>query len=68
MHTDKFKPEPLRPPNELTHLREENARLREALTGLMEIAEISMPDTFFHSDSRVSLARRALGIKLGEPS
>ena len=32
----------------------------EALKGLMEIAKIAMPDTFFESDSRVNKARKAL--------
>jgi hypothetical protein len=32
----------------------------EAIPGLMEIAEIAMPDSYFQSDSRVAAARAAL--------
>ena len=38
-------------------------RLRAALEGLMAIAEIAMPDTYFQTDSRVNAARAALGGK-----
>lgn len=36
-------------------------RLREAVAGLMKIAEMAMPDTYFATDSRVNAARAALG-------
>ncbi len=32
----------------------------EALKGMMEIAELAMPDTYFQSDSRVNKTRQAL--------
>ncbi|KKL48117.1 hypothetical protein LCGC14_2328730 [marine sediment metagenome] len=32
----------------------------EALKGMMEIAEMAMPDTFFQSDSRVNAVRQAI--------
>ncbi len=32
----------------------------EALKGMMEIAEIAMPDTYFKTDSRVNKTRQAL--------
>ena len=35
-------------------------RLREAVAGLMKIAEMAMPDTYFATDSRVNAARAAL--------
>ena len=35
-------------------------QLLEALRGLMDIAEIAMPDSFFQSDGRVKAARKAL--------
>jgi len=38
----------------------ENAALRKALSGLLEIAEAAMPDSYFDSDSRVRAARAAL--------
>ena len=34
--------------------------LRNAVEGLMEIAETAMPDTYFQTDSRVNAARNAL--------
>lgn len=33
---------------------------RDVIQGLMEIAEIAMPDTFFQSDSRTTAAREWL--------
>ena len=35
-------------------------RVARSIDGLMEIAEIAMPDTYFASDSRVCEAREAL--------
>lgn len=35
--------------------------LAKALKGLMEIAEIAMPDTYFASDRRTTAARELLG-------
>ena len=35
--------------------------LQQAIRGLMEIAEIAMPDSYFQTDSRVVAARKALG-------
>lgn len=40
--------------------------LRDAVKGLMEIAEQAMPDTFFQTDSRVNAARAALALCDGE--
>lgn len=41
-------------------------RLREAIQGLIEIARIAMPDTYFQSDSRLVAARAALRPTLKE--
>ncbi len=34
--------------------------LAEALEGMIEIAELAMPDTFFQTDTRVNATRQAL--------
>jgi len=39
--------------------------LRSALLGLLEVAELAMPDTFFQTDSRVKAARAALALSEG---
>ena len=39
----------------------EYAALKRAGQGMMEIAELAMPDTFFQSDSRVNAMRALLG-------
>ena len=41
-------------------LDENKYELYEACKGLMEIAEMAMPDTYFKTDSRVNKARKAL--------
>ena len=35
-------------------------RLAKAMEGLMDIAEVAMPDTYFKTDSRVNAAREIL--------
>ena len=50
-------------------LIEEKVReISEALEGLMEIAEMAMPDTYFESDSRVNKARQALKKEVNDES
>lgn len=38
----------------------EQAKLIHTLEGLLDIAELAMPDTYFHSDSRVKRAQSLL--------
>lgn len=40
-------------------------RMYEALKGMMEIAEMAMPDTYFQTDSRVNATRQALSLAEG---
>ena len=46
--------------NEMRWQRDALLRVARSIDGLMEIAEIAMPDTYFASDSRVCEAREAL--------
>ncbi len=40
----------------------DSGRLLKTIEGLMEIAEIAMPDSFFWSDSRTKAARKQMEI------
>lgn len=61
---EKFLAEVLQP--EAGPLLAAGPELRDALKGLMEIAEQAMPDTFFQTDSRVNAARNALALCEGD--
>jgi hypothetical protein len=46
---------------DIVRLCRDVAAAEAAVRGLMEIAELALPDSFFQSDSRVKAARAVLG-------
>lgn len=47
---------------------DEQKEVRRALRGLLKIAEMAMPDTFFATDSRVRAAKKLLKKLASDPS
>ena len=46
--------------NEMAQLRERLAAAKDAIRGLLEIAEMALPDSYFEIDSRVQAAKVAI--------
>ncbi len=49
-----------------TRIAELDIRVAELANGLIEIAELAMPDTYLATDSRVKLARESLGAEAAD--